>query len=592
MTRSNEKDIRLILRTILQEDPRGGGAPPPDGPAPERSGTALPPTGAPAPDASVRRAGGRNPDPVARGDTAGRTTGGGASTKEAPALNAFLAKMIEKGKITNSGTTAAKVKGEKKFGPEGTKALKAFLTLTQNLTVESAFTDPGKTSASQAIQRALDDLKRSVEAAAAPKGVADIDTWKGAKVGTVSFGADPQGLVDYLKFVNIACSTGVNDDFLTKLDLEPPVAGSTTQPTAPAILAARFIGALTPYKFLTLVPPEGKFLLGSLLKISIEAETADLDATTGATAATEILINFTQEYAKPVTFSVGKDADTATVKADKAAALVQAGASSGQATTFTLTMGEKTYTQKVNTYIAGDTINFAQPAAPAASAAVGAERPAAPKPASFSTLAGNLVGRTQQGKTEAGEKAFSMRTIFMRNTGNLAYEAVPAKMIKDVGKRDSFTIRVSNPASSPKGVIFVPVSLPQKMQEASHWTARFIAPVDSAAGGGDVAPPTFALMPVTEIGFNFDGNYADYGAADLPTVSTVSFIPYDQAFKSPGLNVMTSVELLEAGLTQEDLDRSVKDFLVRSDNLLGGSMIATMTVLNAMNSFPQRTYRF
>ena len=163
-------------------------------------------------------------------------------------------------------------------------------------------------------------------------------------------------------------------------------------------------------------------------------------------------------------------------------------------------------------------------------------------------------------------------------------------MRKDVSnKRDGFTLSIQNPAPDKRNMLFIPVRLPSALQE--HWVTRFIVAPDEGEEGGTITP-TIALMPVTEINFNFEGNWLNYGSTALPKVTTVSFAPYETPFQEADLNVKTAAELLAIpNITQEKLDAAVIDYLIRNNNTIGGPMLQTMPIINTMNSFPQKTYR-
>ena len=586
----DEHTLKEIIRAVLSEagpapavalsvpstDTTASAAPPPTAPAAPATPAASRMT--PIPTTPVT---GDAPTVAApsRGGSGASSSGSGAGkAKEAPVLSEFLAKMIEKRKI--SGVATTKVRAEKNFGQNGTAALRAYLTLTPTLTVVSGrtFTDARKSATSEMIKKALGELKENVEPAATK--VADLDKWQGTKLGDAIFSGDPQGLVDFLKFAYVMCAEGNLDDLIKDVGLVKP--GPAESPTDPTLKALRIVGALTPYNLLTITGPDNKITSGSSLEIEIEPSTDTMSA--AELPKTVITIPITREFDRPVNLTVGKNTEGA-VNVDNADALVQGGLSSDTTTKFKLTSGKNAYTQTLRTYGPGTSITFA----------------AAPPPAAeqksnltFNSLAGAYQSTTTPGKTEPGEKVFKLRSIFNKSDGALDYTNVSAMLVKDVsGKRDGFTLRVQNPSPSKNLMLFIPVPIPESLQEAAtHWVTRFItAPEDDEGGGGPIVPK-IALMPVTEINFNFDSNWQSYGSNALPNVSTVAFVPYDTPFTVPGLNIKTAGELLAMlGMSQEKLDAAVRDYLVNPENTIGGPMLQTMSILDAMNSFPKKTYR-
>jgi hypothetical protein len=461
------------------------------------------------------------------------------------------------------------------YGPTAQNALGALIAASQD--VKQAFTDGRKEATKTLIDTALSGIKVTP---------ADLNKWTGAQVGDVTFEKTPTGLAQFLKFVVIVTSENA-DTGVTNVGLAAPDKNAT-ELADPALKAARIVGALTPYKFLTFTSPTDKFLSGST--ITITPGNVDSAPELGAAPAVPqgaITITFpANDSPKTVSMSVAKDTDSSgTVKGENADKLVQAGLRGGAS--FVLKMGEQTYTASLEGFSPGASIQFAAPR-PAADAGPAAEESGGSK---FSDFAGDQGGRTVPGKTQSGSATFDMRNIFVATGGDLSYTMVPVKMTKTAGSRDSFKIEVTAPAPAANRVILVPVILPAPVREAKHWVSTVLAAPASPA----VAGPAVALMPITELTFNFDSNYLTYGT--LPKITTIDYVPYDTPFEiapvgDKTFNVQTSGQLLNRdGVTADTLLTAVRRYLEDDGNPNGGAILNTSPIKRQMNRFPKKVSR-
>ena len=480
----------------------------------------------------------------------------------------------------------AKIKGA--WGPTATAALTAFIktaTPESPPTPKRAWSDDRYKFVYDKVKKQLDDLLTTIPTPTSTKKppTLDLNVWQGVELAGETFGPNPTGLVQFLKFSYILRGvTGTASDAAKAMGYDD--VGESATSTEAAFNASRFVGALTPYDFVTVAMPEGvKFAKGARLEISLGGARQRVAGTSAGADVITVKADENTDIAGEFIINLGKAGEPAAVLAAEADKLVRAGAG-GSPVVWTLIAGRKSYSATVTGFKAGARVELKAPEA-------------APGGYTYDALSGSPSGQTREGRTEEGEKVVSMTAIIVKNDGGLDYSRVPVKIKKDVSrKRDGFTITVTKPEPTRNGAIFVPVRLPERggvIREA-FWVTRFVAPAEDAEGGGGPAPePKVALMPVTELNYNFDGNYVTYGSSALPPITTVSFTPYDRAFDIPGLNVKTAGQLLQLdGINQGTLDAAVLDYLASKNNPMGGTAIQTVNVLDTMNSFPQRTYRF
>ena len=100
--------------------------------------------------------------------------------------------------------------------------------------------------------------------------------------------------------------------------------------------------------------------------------------------------------------------------------------------------------------------------------------------------------------------------------------------------------------------------------------------------------PDVVLVPATKIEYNFKGNKINYGTTfdNLQAVDTVFYS--GELTPDTNLNVMTADQLLgdpKLGLTQADLDKAVISYLSDEQNPIGGSMLRSASLHNAMNAY-------
>lgn len=569
-----EAELKNMIRSFINEVDRE----PPGAPAAGAGSAAGPAAGGPPPAPAPGASRGEGTPPAAdRGGKSSQKKGGSAQTSSPVGdLLALLDLLAGKNvmRLTGSAKRENILKGGA-YGSTAQNALGALIAARQD--VKQAFTDARKGDTKTLIGAALKDIK------AAPD---DLTKWKGAKVGDVTFEGTPAGLAQFLKFVVIVTSDNVEDG-VSNVGLTVP-SKEATELADPALKAARIVGALTPYRFLTFTSPTDKFLSGST--ITITPGNVDSSPELGAAPAAPqgaITITFpASDSPKTVSMSVAKDADSSgTVKGENADKLVQAGLQGGAS--FVLKMGDQTYTTSLEVFRPGASIQFAAPR-PAARPGPAAEESGGSK---FSDFAGDQGGRTVPGKTQSGTATFDMMNIFVTDDGKLSSTMVPVKMTKTAGNRDSFKIEVTAPAPAANRVILVPVSLPAPVREAKHWVSTVLAGQAAPAASG----PAVALMPITELTFNFDSNYLTYGT--LPKITTIDYVPYDTPFniapvEGKTFNVQTSGQLLNRdGVTADTLLTAVRRYLEDDGNPNGGAILNTSPIKRQMNRFPKKVSR-
>jgi hypothetical protein len=236
-------------------------------------------------------------------------------------------------------------------------------------------------------------------------------------------------------------------------------------------------------------------------------------------------------------------------------------------------IGEDVYTLPNQSYKLGSEIKFEQATAAGPGASSGLD---------FGDLAGiPASGADVPGMSQEGPLQFSMRSIYPDATGKLETADLNATINKDVKReRDRFTIQVSPLNTKPTSFILIPVPLRRPLQEGAHWSLKMLDTGEKR--------PSVVLMPITSVEYNFKGNKINYGTT-FENLTTVSYTPYnDQLEAMPNLNVMTANQLIgdpKLGLTQADLDKAVKAYLGDEQNPIGGAMLRTASVHNAMNSY-------
>ncbi len=418
----------------------------------------------------------------------------------------------------------------------------------------------------------------------APLGAANtkelIANWKGAKYMSQDFPGTSEGLVQFLKFSYIMRAEADAKAAAKTMGYEAAVSNLVNfEGAEPALIAARTVGALSPTAYIVIKGPSVKIPKGARLAIT---ENTDLGTTTAqlekGTSENNIFVTeFISDYPNGLRLVLGKQkgAQDGGMTVDHggrdAEAIVAAGLKGG--VTLTLKIGEDVYTLPNQSYKLGSEIKFEQ-ATTAGPGAVGGP--------DFGDLAGiPASGADVPGMSQEGPLQFSMRSIYPDATGKLETADLNATINKDVKReRDRFTIQVSPLNTKPTSFILIPVPLRRPLQEGAHWSLKMLDTGEKR--------PSVVLMPITSVEYNFKGNKINYGTT-FENLTTVSYTPYnDQLEAMPNLNVMTANQLIgdpKLGLTQADLDKAVKAYLGDEQNPIGGAMLRTASVHNAMNSY-------
>ena len=420
----------------------------------------------------------------------------------------------------------------------------------------------------------------------APLGAANtaelIKNWKGVKYMGQDFPGTSEGLVQFLKFAYIMrCETNVKEA-ATTMGYSQEVSNLVTLNVGDtALTTARTVGALVPTAYIVIKGPSEKIPKGAKLAITESTvqgtTTAALEK--GVTDGNIFVTEFISDYPNGLRLVLGKTKGeqegnmTVDHGGADAAAIVAAGLKGG--VNLTLKIGEEVYTLSNQSYKLGTTIDFST----AAATGPGGEGGGGPD---FGDLAGlpasgaDVVGMSQEGPIQ-----FSMRSIYPDKSGKLATADVSATINKDVKRgRDRFTLETTPKNTNPNSFFLIPVRLRRTLQEGAHWSLKMI---DTGEQRPDVV-----LVPATKIEYNFKGNKINYGTTfdNLQAVDTVFY--NGDITPDTNLNVMTADQLLgdpKLGLTQADLDKAVISYLSDEQNPIGGSMLRSASLHNAMNTY-------
>lgn len=410
-----------------------------------------------------------------------------------------------------------------------------------------------------------------------------VDQWKGTKYMGQDFPGTSEGLVQFLKFAYIMRCENTAKEAATTMGYSQEVNNLVALNSGDtALTTARTIGALVPTAYIVIKGPGGNIPKGARLAIT---ESANQGTTTaalakGTTEGNIFVTEFISDYPNGLRLVLGKtkgDTDgnmTVDHGGPDAAAIVAAGLKEGGCN-LTLKIGEDIYTLANQTYKLGTTIDFST------ATATGPGLPGA-GPA-FNDLAGlPASGADVPGMSQEGPLQFSMRSIFPNKAGRLTTADLNATITKVVKRGlDKFTLQVTPRNTNPTSFFLIPVPLKRPLQEGAHWSLKLI---DTGEKRPDVV-----LVPATKIEYNFKGNKINYSTTFENLQATVDAVFYnDKLTADDSLNVMTANDLLsnpKLGLTQADLDKAVTAYLVDDQNPIGGSMLRTASVHNAMNAY-------
>jgi hypothetical protein len=415
--------------------------------------------------------------------------------------------------------------------------------------------------------------------------------WQGTTltVGSrkVEFPAGPQGLIELVKLAYVVNKATTAADGAKDIGIGV-INPDTTDLTGPAFQAIRLFGVLSPVLYAGVKgPDDGSIKTGDVVYVEVGSTGRATSArTVPKQADTVIFYNFERDFplqgVSAADFIIAQEGSNAAEFDAVGAEAAKAVEAMFRPTTWTLKRGEQLYTVKKDSFNFGDVIEFAEKPP--------AEGPATSGTEAFNTMArGSRYASSIRGITDYGTKNFNFRSIYPGRDGSLKSNEVGASLTKTTSRKgDQFRLTVTNPTNDIGRLILVPVTLRGPIRE--HWTKRFITDNETFSGGG---ASTIALMPVTELSFNFDANYYKYGT-EVPNVSTVSFTPYEGSSEdlaklaaSSGLNIVSAEDLQVQGMDQEYLDRAVRDYLTSPGNPNSGPMLATRSLTDIMNSYPR-----
>ncbi len=415
--------------------------------------------------------------------------------------------------------------------------------------------------------------------------------WQGTTltVGSrkVEFPAGPQGLIELVKLAYVVNKATTAADGAKDIGIGV-INPDTTDLTGPAFQAIRLFGVLSPVLYAGVKgPDDGSIKTGDVVYVEVGSTGRATSArTVPKQADTVIFYNFERDFplqgVSAADFIIAQEGSNAAEFDAVGAEAAKAVEAMFRPTTWTLKRGEQLYTVKKDSFNFGDVIEFAEKPP--------AEGPATSGTEAFNTMArGSRYASSIRGITDYGTKNFNFRSIYPGRDGSLKSNEVGASLTKTTSRKgDQFRLTVTNPTNDIGRLILVPVTLRGPIRE--HWTKRFITDNETFSGGG---ASTIALMPVTELSFNFDANYYKYGT-EVPNVITVSFTPYEGSSEdlaklaaSSGLNIVSAEDLQVQGMDQEYLDRAVRDYLTSPGNPNSGPMLATRSLTDIMNSYPR-----
>lgn len=475
---------------------------------------------------------------------------------------------------------------------EQQKDLDAFLEQHKELTNGDASLSAmvAKIGARAANADAPHCYKSYVDAIRAPlQGVGgkSKDAWKGTTIEGREFAATPSGLLDFLRFAWVA-THGAEQTWLAAADQIGFNPGGKQLPEDQTVKALIRMGAISPAGLLGVGIEGGGIPSGAKL-IFVPGQQFESFRTAPAAAIT---YNFGRDYASGVIITIGanqprsgpapgisSDID-AVISAEDSKRIVEKW---GEQTTFVMQVGNRAalVTRAIDT----GTIIFKLPGAAVTTGRTGAAGDQARVSGMY--IAG---GRTIPGVTESTPQdiVMSLENVYVDGTGTVKQRVVDATLKKtamSLRNRDAYELKAVG-----GDYILIPVTLKRPQTQAATDTSSALHWAAAALGTADAAAQQLAYVPVSEITWQFRGNYQIAGDP-VPPIEVVSAVgaPVENV-REKGLQLISEeeadIEAVPGSGPFDPFDNAIAAYIRDKNNPVGQALVLTPRLNGAMNSLP------